>query len=94
MRPDVVLFGELLPEQKVARLREAFFITPPDLVLIAGTSALFPYIAEPVHVARLAGRLTVEVNTEATLVSDVVDYSLRGAAGLWLPLIAEALGQR
>jgi NAD-dependent deacetylase len=94
MRPDVVLFGELLPEAKVDRLRQAFFVEPPDLVLIAGTSALFPYIAEPVRVARLAGRLTVEVNTEPTVVSGLVDHALRGPAARWLPLIAEALGAR
>ena len=66
----------------------------PDLVLIAGTTALFPYIVEPVINARTRGSLTVEVNPEATVLSSTVDFSLRGPAGTWLPLLAEALAAR
>jgi len=90
-RPDAVLFGEPLPLAKVARIHDEFDRRAPDLVLIAGTSALFPYITEPVLVARGRGKLTVEINPEPTLLSDVVDYSLRGPAGTYLPLIERAL---
>jgi NAD-dependent deacetylase len=91
LRPDVVLFGELLPEDGVRRMREEFYTRPPDLVLVAGTTAMFPYIAEPVLHARGRGDLTVEVNPEPTDLSDRVDYSLRGPAGSFLPAIARAL---
>ena len=91
LRPDVVLFGELLPPNKVQRMQHEFQRQVPDLVLIAGTSAYFPYITEPVVMARQLGKLTVEVNPEPTLLSEVVQYSLRGPSGSWLPLIAEAL---
>lgn len=91
LRPGVVLFGEMLPEDKVARLRAAFYEDPPDLVLVAGTTALFPYIAGPVQEARRRGRLTVEVNPEETVLCGTVDFSLRGPAGVWLPAIAKAL---
>ncbi len=91
LRPDVVLFGEMLPEDKVDRLRRAFYDDAPDLVLVVGTSALFPYIAEPVVVARMAGRLTVEVNPEPTAVTEVAEFSLRAPAGAVLPEIARAL---
>jgi NAD-dependent deacetylase len=92
LRPNAVLFGEMLPETKLRRIYDEFHLEPPDLVLVAGTTAMFPYIAEPVFVARSAGRLTVEVNPEPTLLSDVVDFSIRGRAGEVLPEIAGALG--
>jgi NAD-dependent deacetylase len=90
-RPDAVLFGEMLPEDKIRRLYAEFYENPPDLVLIAGTTAIFPYIAEPVVFAGQRGRLTIEVNPEPTIVSEHVRWSLRGKAGDILPLIAEAL---
>jgi NAD-dependent deacetylase len=92
LRPNAVLFGEMLPEPKLRRIYDEFHERPPDLVLVAGTTAMFPYIAEPVFVARSAGRLTVEVNPEPTLLSDAVDFSIRGRAGDVLPEIAVALG--
>jgi len=94
LRPDAVLFGELLPEAKVARMQRAFGEEMPDLVLVAGTSALFPYIAGPVLEAARRGRLTVEVNPEPTDLSGRVAWSLRGTAAALLPLIAAALPSR
>lgn len=91
LRPDVVLFGEWLPEEQVERLRREFYLDPPDLVLVVGTSALFPYIVEPVVLAARLGRLTVEVNPEATELTPVVGHSLRGTAGTWVPRIVEAV---
>jgi NAD-dependent deacetylase len=87
----VVLFGELLPAEKTARLRREFEELTPDLVLVAGTTALFPYIQAPVLRARSRGRLTVEINPEPTLLSEVVDFFLEGRAGAILPHIAETL---
>lgn len=93
-RPNAVLFGEALPLDKIARIHDEFDRRTPDLVLIAGTSALFPYITEPVWVARGRGKLTVEINPEWTLLSDAVDFSLRGPAGTYLPLVERALTQK
>lgn len=91
LRPDAVLFGELLPEAKVRRLQEAFYDRVPDLVLVVGTSAMFPYVSDPVRFAARAGRLTVEVNPEPTEVTPYVRFALRGAAGSILPRIAHVL---
>lgn len=93
LRPGAVLFGEMLPPAEVQRLHQEFHERPPELVVVAGTTALFPYVAEPVQRAAALGRLTVEVNPESTLLSDVVDWSFRGPAGTWLPRIAAALGR-
>ena len=91
LRPAAVLFGEYLPEEKVERLRREIHEDPPGLVLVVGTSGLFPYITEPVLVARRAGRLTVEVNPEPTVLSQVVDWFLQGTATALLPAIARAI---
>jgi len=93
MRPRVVLFGEMLPEHKVQRIATDFYANPPDLVVIAGTSAVFPYIVEPVRVARQKGRLTIEVNPEPELEA-LVDYCIRAPAGIALPALAETLSAR
>ena len=60
-------------------------------MIAAGTTATFPYISAPVHLAQQAGKLTVEVNPEPTVLSGVVDHALRGPAGVYLPLIERAL---
>lgn len=90
LRPGAVLFGETLPLEETMRMRQEFVDFIPDLVLIAGTTALFPYIQQPVLLARQAGRITVEVNPERTLLSDVVDFFLQGKAGTLLPQLAAA----
>jgi NAD-dependent deacetylase len=87
LRPNAVLFGELLPTDKIERIYDEFHHHRPDLVLVAGTSAMFPYISQPVELAREAGKLTVEINPEPTLLSDRVDFTLRGNAGDYLPLM-------
>jgi NAD-dependent deacetylase len=75
LRPDVVLFGELLPLEKVEaierELREGF-----DIVFSIGTTSLFPYIARPVVEARLRRKATVEINPGETYVSSAVDVKL------------------
>jgi NAD-dependent deacetylase len=91
LRPHVVLFGEMLPPEKLRRIHDDFYRDVPDLVLVVGTSGLFAYIVEPVHVAVAAGRLTVEINPEPTTTSSIVDFSLLGEADVYVPLIERTL---
>lgn len=90
-RPDVVLFGEMLPEDKLARLYAELLDNPPDMVISVGTSAMFPYIVQPMLVARMAGKLTIEINPEPTEISDFAAFHLKAKAGDALPAIAAAL---
>jgi NAD-dependent deacetylase len=76
IRPDVVLFGELLPLNKVA-VMERELSRGFDVVFSVGTSSVFPYIAGPVVEAKQRGRPTVEINPAETAVSNVVDIKLR-----------------
>jgi NAD-dependent deacetylase len=84
LRPDVVLFGELLPpgafERAVIRARAC------ELCFIIGTSAVvYPAAALP-EIARDAGAYMVEINPERTPLSELCDELLQGPAGEILPL--------
>ena len=86
VRPDVVLFGEMLPEEKVRKLytllNEGF-----DIVFTVGTTSVFPYIAEPVRAGAQRGWATVEINPDTTRVSHLVDVKLSLRAALALDAI-------
>ena len=75
LRPDIVLFGETLPLEKLVplflELDRGF-----DIVFTIGTSSMFPYVAEPVRMAATLGRATVEINPQSSEVSDLVDIRL------------------
>lgn len=80
VRPDVVLFGELLKgagvDQMQAELLKGF-----DIVFSVGTTSVFPYIQAPVELAHSNGNVTVEINPSETEVSHLIDYRLAmGAA--------------
>jgi NAD-dependent deacetylase len=94
VRPDVVLFGEALPMPELTRLHAELRVRSPDLVVLVGTSALFPYIVEPAALATRRGRLTVEVNPEPTDASPAVQHVLRVPAEEALPALREALADR
>jgi NAD-dependent deacetylase len=79
VRPEVVLFGEALPERALQTLFDQLD-RGFDLVFSIGTTSVFPYIAEPVIQARIRGLPTVEINPARSEVSDVVHYKLRGRA--------------
>ncbi len=90
IRPDVVLFGEMLPTEKLRRLDEelrAGF----DIIFSVGTTSGFPYIAQPVIDATRAGTLTVEINPSETEVSRAVSIKLSTRAADTLDRIWNAL---
>lgn len=91
LRPDVVLFEEMLPQNKLDRLTREFIHNPPDVLLVAGTTALFPYISHPEAVARHAGRVTVEINPDETVLSDLVTFRFTQGADVVLPALAALL---
>ncbi|HPA51685.1 MAG TPA: NAD-dependent deacylase [Thermoanaerobaculia bacterium] len=90
VRPEVVLFGEMLPTEAVSRLEEELR-RGFDAVVSIGTTSVFPYVAAPVHMARAWGAGTVEVNPGETEVSGIVDVRLRcGAAAAMDALVSAA----
>jgi NAD-dependent deacetylase len=65
LRPSVVLFQEMLPEQALNTLYEEM-AKGFDVVLSIGTTASFPYIHEPVFRTRVCGGFTAEINLTPT----------------------------
>ena len=87
MRPDVVLFGELLPpgafEFAAAKAAKC------ELCFVIGTSALVYPAAGLPEIARSAGAYLCEVNPERTPLSDVCDEVIMGKAGEVLTQISK-----
>ncbi|MDR3088153.1 MAG: NAD-dependent deacylase [Azoarcus sp.] len=80
LRPDVVLFGEMLPQSALAQLARTME-AGPDIVFSIGTTSVFPYIARPVWWARQNGVVAVEINPGDTGVSEIASHRLKmGAA--------------
>lgn len=85
IRPDVVWFGELLPEEvwnastAAAAQAEIFFV-------VGTSSVVYPAASLP-QIARRAGAYVVEVNLERTDLSPMADEVLLGKAGEVLPAL-------
>ena len=79
----VVLFGEMLPEEKLTLLDEQTS-KGFDLVFSVGTSSLFAYITMPVIQAARRGTPTVEINPDRTIISDTVSVRLEARAAVAL----------
>lgn len=89
LRPDVVWFGESLPD---AAIQRAFTTAEcADLVMSIGTSALVYPIAALPQRALQAGAKVIEINPSVTPLSSAADYSLRASAGAVLPQLLSAL---
>ena len=88
LRPDVVWFGEMLPEAALDAAEAA--IKSCDVFISVGTSAqVFP-AAGFVRAASANGAFTAEVNREPTPISGLVDACLHGASGELLPRLLAA----
>jgi NAD-dependent protein deacetylase/lipoamidase len=83
LRPDVVWFGESLPEPEWRQAVEAS--RRARLFLLIGTSAVVYPAAGLVELARAEGARVAVINPEATPLDDVAEWVLRGPAGEILP---------
>lgn len=89
IRPDVVWFGEMLPQDIFAEAERA--ARECDVFISVGTSAIVYPAASLPQTAKQAGAHTVEVNVESTDQSRLFDESILGKAGEILPQIAMSL---
>jgi NAD-dependent deacetylase len=87
-RPDVVWFGEGLPEGPWKATVEA--ATAAEVVVSVGTSGMVHPAARIPMLAREAGALVVQVNPEPTPL-DRIALNLRGNAGVVLPELLDAV---
>lgn len=84
LRPDVVLFGEMLPFGAFEKAENA--AQNCDLFFVVGTSALVYPAAGLAEIAKFNGAFLVEINPEQTPMSSFCDETIRGRAGDILPL--------
>lgn len=85
LRPDVVLFGELLPQGAFELAAER--ASRCEVCLVIGTSGLVYPAASLPEVAKSAGAFVCEVNPEPTGLSPLCDAVIQGKAGEVLPLL-------
>lgn len=89
VRPDVVWFGEMLPEETIdtafIRSRQA------DIFFCVGTSALVHPAASLPVTAKSSGASLIEINPEPTPISAIADICLHDKAGRVLPQIVDYL---
>jgi NAD-dependent deacetylase len=89
IRPDVVWFGEMLPQDV---LEEAYhYARTASVFLSVGTSALVQPAASLPLEARAYGAYVVEINPETTPITHEVDEHISGKAGEILPKLVETL---
>jgi len=89
IRPDVVWFGEMLPEDAVNRSFEV--LANCDTILVVGTSGMvYPAAGFPSY-AKGFGATVIEVNPEETPITADADIFVQGLAGEVLPEILNAL---
>lgn len=92
IRPDVVWFGEMLPQEAVADAWAA--AERADVFFSIGTSGEVYPAAQLPGIARMRGAYVVEVNPGPTSISHNMNECLLGPSGVILPQIVEALRRR
>lgn len=89
LRPDVVWFGELLPEDQ---LNDALAAAAScDVFLSVGTSGLVEPAASLPRVARRCGGMVVCINPDSSARTHQDDIFLQGPAGRILPALVAAV---
>jgi NAD-dependent deacetylase len=91
LRPDVVWFGEMLPEQA---LQEAFKLAQEsDVILVIGTSGLVQPAASLPLLTRQAGGTVIEINPEDTPITNIAQIVLRGPSASVLPKLVALIAE-
>jgi len=91
IRPDVVWYGEMLPQSAVDRAFAA--LEGCDAILVVGTSGLvYPAAGFP-SVAKRSGARVIEVNPEPTPITMDADVFIRAGARAALPPLVARVGE-
>lgn len=91
VRPDVVWFGENLPQAELAAAVQASEAT--DVMLVIGTSGLVtPAASMPIY-AKQRGATIIEINPDSTALSSLANIRLSAPSGEMLPRVLKALDE-
>jgi NAD-dependent deacetylase len=89
IRPDIVWFGEFLPQDQFKASENA--AEKCDVFFVVGTSAVVYPAASLIYIAKENKAYLIEVNIESTEISNIVNESYFGQAGEILPQIFEKI---
>lgn len=89
IRPDVVWFGEYLPQDQFSGGERSS--TEADIFFIVGTSAVVYPAAGLIQLAKSSRAYLVEINIEKTEISYFVDKSFSGSAAEILPQVLQSI---
>ncbi|MCZ2127005.1 MAG: NAD-dependent deacylase [Anaerolineales bacterium] len=89
LRPDVIWFGESLPQAELQSAVEAARIC--HVFFSIGTSVVVQPAASLARAAQKEGAVLVEINAETTPLTQTADFAFRGKSGEILPRLIEAL---
>jgi NAD-dependent deacetylase len=91
LRPDVVLYGEGVPRERV---READAATRCDVFICVGTdSVVQPAVSLPLH-AKRQGALVIEINRKPSTFSFFADHIIHGSPTELLPRLVELVASQ
>lgn len=88
LRPDVVWFGENLPQAELEAAFEA--ARNCELFFSIGTSGVVQPAASLAYLAQQKGAKIVEINADPTPLTPFADFALQGKAGEILPALVKA----
>jgi len=92
IKPDVVFFGEPIPER--AAMTAFALASACQVMLVVGTSAMVAPASHLPMLAKRAGATVVEINLDLSQLSQgVSDYVFRASASQVLPSLAQAVQQ-
>lgn len=89
LRPDVVWFGEALPEFELSRAMQ--ISRESELMLVIGTSGLVHPAASLPYQAKQHGAIILEVNPNRTPITEIADLFLQSPSAEILPAIISNL---
>lgn len=92
LRPDAVLFGEVIPDDAMVGAMQ--LIRTCGVLLVVGTSASVPPAAAIPDLAYAGGALVVELNLAPTPLTDWCQVTILGDAAETLPKLADRVAER
>jgi len=93
LKPDVIFFGEAIPEEAMRRSFE--LASSAEALLVVGTSAVVSPVNTIPSVAKGNSAKIIEINKERTHLTDsLTDIFFQGSAGEIMPQIVEAIKKK
>jgi NAD-dependent protein deacetylase/lipoamidase len=92
LKPDVIFFGEMIPEEALKGSME--LVEGCQVMLVVGTSATVAPCSQIPLVARRQGAMLAEFNLHPTELTSGCDVAVLASASETLPALAEAVSAR